>query len=167
MSENRPYDFLASACLLGERVRYDGVVRPVLDTRLLKSLHLNRVLAVCPEVLGGLSVPRPPCEIEHGFCAADVLAGRAKIVTKAEVDFTSHFGTGAKGALAAARRFGIRAALLKEASPSCGVYEVNDGTFSHTRVSGEGVLTTLLREAGLVIFNEHEIDALYAFLDCQ
>lgn len=129
---------LASACLCGEACRYDGRSAP---HPLLMELHARGLaVPVCPEVLGGLSVPREPCE-RRG----------SRIVDRTGRDLTGAFARGAAMVLAIAREKGITRAVLKEGSPSCGVCVVYDGTFSSRRVPGQGVTAALLRENGLVV----------------
>ena len=86
-----------------------------------------------------------------------MLAGRARILTPEGVDVTEHFVSGARSALATARAHGVAVALLKRSSPSCGSREVYDGTFSGTKVSGEGVTAHLLREHGIAVLDETEV----------
>ncbi|MEU3017033.1 MULTISPECIES: DUF523 domain-containing protein [unclassified Nocardiopsis] len=148
---------LVSACLMGRRVRFDGRAKPVDDATIERWRAEGRLVVHCPEVAGGLPVPRPPAEIEPGADAAAVLAGRATIRTPEGTDVTEHFVSGARAALATARAQGVAVALLKESSPSCGLREVYDGTFTGRRVPGGGVTAHLLRENGIAVFNEHEV----------
>ncbi len=150
---------LVSACLMGRRVRYDGRAKPVGDDTVTGWREEGRLVVHCPEIAGGLPVPRPPAEIEPGADAADVLAGRARILTPEGADVTDHFVSGARSALATARTHGVVIALLKESSPSCGLHEVYDGTFGGRKVPGEGVTAHLLREHGVAVFNENEVAA--------
>jgi uncharacterized protein YbbK (DUF523 family) len=133
--------------LLGKSCRYDG--RHNRDGELERRLASEgrRPVAFCPEEHGGLGTPRPPAWIEAGG-AARVLDGSSRVVTDAGVDATAGFLAGARGALEACRAHGIRRALLKERSPSCGS--------THTHVAGElvagpGVTTELLRRAGIEV----------------
>lgn len=148
---------LVSACLMGRRVRYDGRAKPVGDDTVTRWREEGRLVVHCPEVAGGLPVPRPPAEIEPGADAADVLAGRARIRTPEGADVTEYFVAGARAALSFARAHGVAVALLKESSPSCGTREVYDGAFEGRRVSGEGVTAYLLRENGVAVFNEDQV----------
>ncbi|MFY3934341.1 DUF523 domain-containing protein [Achromobacter xylosoxidans] len=159
---------LVSACLLGHPVRYDG--RSVLGGHdvLARWLDAGRVVSVCPEVAGGLPIPRPPAEIEPGADATAVLSGRARVMTVSGEDATRPFVDGAQQALEAVRRRGIRIAVLKEGSPSCGSGYVYDGSFSGQRQAGVGVTARLLADAGLRVFSEHqwaEADACLARLE--
>ncbi|MGC8875290.1 MAG: DUF523 domain-containing protein [Chloroflexia bacterium] len=145
--------WLASACLLGCATRYDGghCAFPALVEMAARGL----VLPFCPEVAGGLPVPRPPAEC----CGGDgngVLAGMARVRTAQGVDVTEAFLAGAERALSVVRRLGIRRAVLKESSPSCGVHWVHDGSFEGRLVSGCGVTTALLRRYGIDVCSEEE-----------
>jgi uncharacterized protein YbbK (DUF523 family) len=157
---------LVSACLLGSRVRYDGGAKRLDDELVARWRTEGRMVAICPEVAGGLPVPRPPAEIVGGDGAA-VLDGTARILTGSGQDVTRHFVRGAHRALEVARETGARVALLKETSPSCGCRQIYDGRFAGTRVPGQGVTAALLRRAGVRVYDEGRIRAaaacLYAF----
>ncbi|MBE2997254.1 DUF523 domain-containing protein [Nocardiopsis sp. HNM0947] len=148
---------LVSACLLGSRVRFDGRAKEVSDDTVERWRAEGRIVRHCPEIAGGLPVPRPPAEIEPGAGAADVLAGRARILTPDGRDVTGHFVDGARAALATARSTGAEVAVLKESSPSCGLRQIYDGTFSGTKVPGSGVTAHLLTEHGIAVFTEDEL----------
>lgn len=147
---------LVSACLLGQPVRYDG--RSSGHPDLLQTWQREgRVVPLCPEVAGGLPTPRPPAEIPGGQGGA-VLDGEAQVVTVGGEDVSAQFLAGARLALELVRRHGIRVAVLKSGSPSCGNRLVYDGTFSDTKVSGEGVTSALLRREGVLVFSELELE---------
>lgn len=153
---------LVSACLLGQPVRYDGgAFAPAL---LLQRWHRQgRIIALCPEQAGGLATPRPPAEIAGGQGGA-VLDGRIPVLTVHGLDVTTAFIAGAKVALQLVAEHGIRYALLKARSPSCGNHETYDGSFSGVRVAGEGVAAAALRRQGVQVFNETELDQLAMLL---
>lgn len=155
---------LVSACLLGEPVRFDGGHKLGRDPVLVRWLEEGRVVPLCPEVAGGLPVPRPPAEIEGARGALSVLAGRAKVVDSNGRDVTQAFVAGAEAGLASAKASSIRVAVLEEGSPSCGSSFVYDGSFSGRRVEGPGVTTALLREAGITVFSELEWAEADAYL---
>lgn len=150
------HKILVSRCLLGYRVRYDGGAHGPYDL-LQQWLDEGRVVALCPEVAGGLPTPRPPAEISGGQ-GAQVLDGRLPVLTIDGADVTNAFVAGAQQALALVHEHGIRLALLKARSPSCGNLENYDGSFSGVRVAGEGVTAALLRRAGVQVFNEQQLD---------
>ena len=154
---------LVSSCLLSEKVRYDGKVLKY-DTRLHRLHQAGIVLGFCPEVAGGLDVPRVPAEIENGS-VEDVLIGRGSILRRDGIDVTNAFIDGANQAVELVKIYGIPLAILKSKSPSCGIYEVYDGTFSGHLQKGQGLTAYLLHKQGVKLFNEHEIDAaLRAYL---
>ncbi|WP_282340249.1 MULTISPECIES: DUF523 domain-containing protein [Pseudomonas] len=146
---------LVSRCLLGQRVRYDGGAHGPFSP-LQQWQAEGRVVAVCPEVAGGLPTPRPPAEIPGG-CGAEVLDGRLPVLTVDGADVTAAFVRGAEVALALVRQHGIRLAVLKARSPSCGNLQNYDGSFSGTLVEGEGVTAALLRQAGVRVFHEGQL----------
>ena len=154
---------LISACLLGREVRYDGKANLVTHPALARWRERDRLVAVCPEVAGGLGTPRPPAEMTQPAGAA-VLAGDAKVMTTAGVDVTAGFRIGAEFALRLATEQGARVAILKARSPSCGNIAVYDGTFTGTVVDGEGVTAALLRQNGIRVFSEEELDAAAEFV---
>ncbi len=132
----------------------------------------GRLVPFCPEVSGGLPVPRPPAEIvstslgSNGTVAdgAAVLDGKARVLTDAGADVTDAFVHGARLALDAAERASARIAILKEGSPSCGSHRIYDGTFTGASVAGDGVTTALLERAGIRVFSEDDLEAVAALL---
>ena len=147
---------LISACLLGQPVRYDGQSKESQHPTLVRWHEEGRLVPVCPEVSGGLPVPRPAAEIAG--IADEVLTGRDRVKTENDEDVGLFYTSGAQHALILCRQQNIRVAILKENSPSCGSSQVYDGSFSQKLVSGAGITTTLLRQNGIHVFNEHEID---------
>lgn len=141
-------NILVSHCFLGEPCRYDGASR--LDRQIIE-LHRagHNLIPVCPEVLGGLSVPRTPAEIQPD----------GRVLTEGGVDVTAAYQAGAERALAIARENGCTVAILKSRSPSCGCGEVYDGTFTHTVKPGWGVTARLLEEAGFEVMDEEHLQA--------
>lgn len=153
---------LVSRCLLGHPVRYDGGSHRPLSL-LERWQREGRIVPLCPEVAGGLPTPRPPAEIPGGQGAA-VLDGQRAVITREGVDVSRAFLLGAEAALALVQAHGICLAVLKARSPSCGNHENYDGSFSGRRVPGEGVTAAALRRAGVLVFNEDELDAAHAEL---
>lgn len=142
---------LVSACLLGNPCRYDGRSKPcegVIELR-------NKVqfVPICPEILGGLSIPHPASEIKNG-----------RVVSAEGKDVTGAFCAGAQKALAIAQKYHCTCALLKERSPSCGCKEIYDGSFSGKLVSGNGITAELLLQNGILVFGESEIEKLQKML---
>ncbi|WP_443190835.1 DUF523 domain-containing protein [Pseudomonas indica] len=148
---------LVSRCLLGHRVRYDGGAHGPFGL-LERWQREGRVVALCPEVAGGLPTPRPPAEIPGGQ-GGQVLDGERPVLTVDGEDVSAAFLDGARQALELVRAQGIRIAVLKARSPSCGNRENYDGSFSGVKVPGEGVTAALLRREGVQVFSEEELDA--------
>ena len=151
---------LISACLIGQPVRYDGKIKSLADNQLAIWKSQGRLIAFCPEVAGGLPIPRTPAEIQgHGGGEA-VLAGTARVVDRTGRDVSEQFVTGAFMALEACRRHGIRTAILTNRSPSCGSTLIYNGQFSRETITGEGVTTALLRQHGIAVFSQYQIPDL-------
>ncbi|MGY2341779.1 DUF523 domain-containing protein [Pseudomonas sp. SDO5532_S415] len=148
---------LVSRCLLGHRVRYDGGASGPFD-QLQLWLDEGRVVPLCPEVAGGLPTPRAAAEIPGGQ-GAQVLEGKASVMTAEGEDVSAQFLSGAYQALELVQQHGIRIAILKANSPSCGNLLTYDGTFSGGKVSGEGVTAALLKRNGVQVFSELELAA--------
>ena len=146
---------LVSRCLLGHRVRYDGGASGPFDL-LEQWIAEDRVVPLCPEVAGGLPTPRAAAEIPGGQ-GAQVLDGTAAVITTDGEDVSAQFLDGARQALELVQKHGIRVAVLKANSPSCGNRLTYDGTFSGVKVSGEGVTAALLTRHGVQVFSELEL----------
>ena len=154
---------LVSACLLGSKVRYDGSDKASDNAALADFVARGQVVTICPEVAGGLGVPRLPAEIQHGDGVA-VLAGQARVLNSAGEDVTASFISGAQQALALAQEHNIKAAILKARSPSCGNAQIYDGTFGKLLRDGQGVTAALLEQHGIKVFNETQINEAVAYL---
>ena len=138
---------LISACLVGDKVKYDG--RSNYNDKVKLLLEKYELVPFCPEVEGGLKIPRMPSE-----------RVKDRIKTKDGRDVTKQFDKGAELALNICLYLGIKIAILKENSPSCGSHKIYDGTFSNKLVDGEGVTTELLKRKGIKVISEDEIDTL-------
>lgn len=142
---------LVSACLCARPCRYDG---GSFDLPLVRALEgRGLLLPVCPEVLGGLPVPRPPCEIQDG-----------RVLERSGADRGAAFAKGAELTLAIALSHNIGAAMLKDKSPSCGSRFIYDGTFSRRLIPGQGVAAALLKARGIRLFAEDELEAALEFV---
>ena len=155
---------LVSACLLGEQVRYDGGENRCAHPYLEQWVKEGRVVAVCPERLGGLPTPRPPAEIACGGSGAQVLEGKARVMDARGEEVSEAFVKGAHEVVALAKRHGARMAILKEGSPSCGSSRIYDGTFGGVKVAGEGVCASALRSTGIAVFSENQLEEARAYL---
>ncbi len=148
---------LISACLAGDRVRYDGKSAHLKDSLLKEWSQKGLLVKVCPEVSGGLKIPRPEAQIVNGN-GLDVLKGTAKVIDIQGSDVTLSFIRGAEYTLSIAAQFGIEMAILKEKSPSCGVHRIYDGCFVSNIIPGFGVTAALLKQSGIKVFSENELD---------
>ena len=126
---------MVSACLLGENCKYNGGNN--LNEKVLNYINGHEVIPVCPEVLGGLPIPRVPAEIVNGV-----------VTTKDGRNVDVEFRKGAEIALEMAKKEQVDLVILQSRSPSCGVKQIYDGTFSGTRIDGQGVFARLLKENG-------------------
>ncbi len=140
--------YMVSACLLGLSTRYDAGSKENKDV--LKLCKDNICIPFCPEQLGGLSTPRPPCFFVGGD-GTDVLGKAAKIVEKESgIDRTGNFIRGAYEALKIAEIVKPYAVIFKDGSPSCGVTEVD---IEGEKKTGCGVTCALFKEKGYRIKN--------------
>jgi uncharacterized protein YbbK (DUF523 family) len=151
VSERAP--ILVSACLLGEKCRYDG--QDSYCPLLVKKLRGRLVVAACPEQLGGLGTPRQPAEISGGDGGA-VWKGKALVKTAAGEELTEFFRRGAEKTWRLLSAKGCAAAILKERSPSCGKNFIYDGTFQKQLRPGPGVTAALLLRKGVPVYSETE-----------
>jgi uncharacterized protein YbbK (DUF523 family) len=154
---------LVSSCLLGEPVRYHGGDALCANGVLERWRAEGRLVPLCPETAAGLPVPRPPAEIIGGE-GADVLRGQAQVGDGVGNDVTADFLRGARSVLAAARGNGVRAAVLKDGSPSCGTTYIYDGSFRGQRSAGQGVTASLLSEAGIRVFSDRQFEEAAAYV---
>ncbi|MGB5157257.1 DUF523 domain-containing protein [Desulfobacterium sp. N47] len=157
------HKILVSACLLGEQTSYNGLVLPLSDKIINELKSISLIIPFCPEVAGGLPVPRPPAEIscKDGFLVLDHNTG---IKTVNGYDVTASFIKGAEKALETAISNNIMAAVLKENSPSCGSTFIYDGTFTKTLKQGKGVTAALFERNGISVFSEKTIEDALLFI---
>ena len=140
-------NILVSACLLGIGCRYDGKHKA--NPGVEKLIGKYNLIPVCPEIFGGLPTPRTPSERIGD-----------KVMMQDGTDVTENYHRGAKEALELCRIYGIKVAILKERSPSCGKGEIYDGSFSGTLTERDGVSAELLMKNGIRVIGESEINIL-------
>lgn len=138
---------LISACLVGDKTKYDG--KSNYNPKIQDLLEKYELVPFCPEVEGGLSIPRSPSERHN-----------EKVINAEGKNVTKQFEKGAALALNICQYLGIRIAILKENSPSCGVNKIYNGKFEHKLIPGSGVTTDLLKRKGIKVISEEEIDSL-------
>ena len=154
---------LVSACLLGQPVRYNGLSLIFEDETLTHWLGQGRLVSICPEIAGGLSVPRPRSEIINGDGGL-VLSRRTGVININGQDVTKCFLAGAQKAFELADAYKIKLAVFKEGSPSCGSGYIYDGSFSGIKKPGKGVAVALLEKNGIRVFSEREIPEAEKYL---
>lgn len=135
---------LVSACLLGANCKYSGDHNFCPAVAALAERHT--LIPVCPEQLGGLPTPRTPAE----------RVGE-RVMTEDGRDVTAQYRRGAEEAVKLAKLLGAEGAVLKFRSPSCGCGTIYDGTFSHTRIPGNGVAAQAILDLGLPVWTEENI----------
>ncbi len=144
--------YIVSACLAGIRCRYDG--RCNRDDTVYRLVTEGKAVPLCPEVLGGLSIPRVPCEIIlHG--------GEKRVINRNGEDMTGEFVAGARKTLQIAKILGVEIAILKSKSPSCGCGSIYDGTFSGRLIEGDGITCKMLKDNGIKVYTEDEWRSKY------
>ena len=136
---------MVSACLLGCRCRYDG--KSCADARVTALKDGYILIPVCPEQLGGLPTPRNPGERRNGG-----------VFMNNGADVTAAYTKGAEEALHIAQTLGVRRAILKAKSPSCGKGLIYDGTFTGAKIPGNGVTAQLLIDHGIAVETEESFD---------
>lgn len=128
--------YIVSACLAGIYCRYNGQRQT--HPAVIKLIEEGRAIPVCPEQIGGLATPRPPCEIVED-----------RVLAKTGEDCTHAYELGAEECLRLAKLAGCTAAVLQPRSPSCGIGQIYDGTFSGHLIPGDGILARMCRENGI------------------
>ena len=129
---------LVSACLLGVNCKYNGGNNA--SEEVDEFLKNYEIIPICPEIMGGLTTPRVAAEQKGD-----------KVITKEGKDVTKQYKKGAEECLFLAKKYDVKKALLKLKSPSCGVGQIYDGTFSHTLINKNGITAQLLIENGVEI----------------
>lgn len=142
--------YIVSACLAGIKCRYDG--KENTSEKILKLVEQGKAMVVCPEVLGGLDIPRKPCEIRKDE------NGLEYVINIEEKDCTEAFRLGAQKTLEIAKIVGAEVAILKAKSPSCGCGKIYDGNFNGVLIQGDGLTAKLLKENNITVYTEEDID---------
>lgn len=135
---------LVSACLLGENCKYNGGNNR--NERVLRYIGGHEVIPVCPEMLGGLPSPRKPVEWRDG-----------RAVTADGDDCTDAFDLGIERTMALIDGKHIDLAILQSRSPTCGVKQVYDGTFTGTKIGGQGALAKALAARGIPLLDAADV----------
>lgn len=142
--------YIVSACLAGVKCRYDGKANTHEKVKAL--VEEGKAILVCPEVFGELTTPRPPCEIVKDE------KGIERILTVEGKDCTEAFQKGAQKTLEIAKVLEVKEAILKAKSPSCGCGKIYNGHFNRTLIGGDGLTTRLLKENGIKVYTEEDLE---------
>ena len=134
---------VVSDCLTGVKCRYNGTAFPC--GQVIRLVETGEAVSVCPEILGGLATPRSPAEI----------VGEQVLTIDGE-NVSVQFHKGAEIALQIALNKGCTGAILKSRSPSCGVGQIYDGSFSGRLKAGSGIFTRLLVSKGISVRTEED-----------
>ncbi len=137
--------YLVSACLSGIPCRFDG--KSAKDKRVEKLVRMQKAIPICPEILGGLSVPRQGVEIEQGE-GKDVLFRLSPVISRKGEDVTPFLLRGAFASLKIAKKFKIKKAWMKKKSPSCGCGQIKrKGRLK----KGDGITVALFKKEGIKV----------------
>jgi len=145
---------IVSACLAGIPCNYNGGATP--DERVISLIKDGLAFPVCPEVLGGLTIPRSRMRIIEGD-GNIVLERKSGLITANGRDVTKQFLKGAELTLKTLRLLGIDTVIFKQDSPSCGCGRTLGGLLEPTRVKGDGVTTALLKREGIKVYPEESL----------
>ena len=157
------YKVLISACLLGEKIRYNGTDAFINNDLLYQLQNEGRLLPFCPELAAGFPIPRPAAEIINGE-GINVIQNSAYVLEINGNNVTDKFYDGAVKTLRIAELQNVKVAILKDGSPSCGVNYIFDGSFTGKTKSGKGVTAYLLEHNNIQIFSENQIEQAKEYL---
>ena len=137
-------NIIVSACLLGHNSKYNGGNN--YSEKVARYTEGHHVIPVCPEVAGGLPTPRIPAEIVQGV-----------VTNRAGISVDKEYRLGAKICLETALANHADLAILQSRSPSCGVKEIYDGTFSKKRIPGKGIFAQMLADRGIPMMDLEDV----------
>ena len=126
---------LVSACLLGENCKYNGGNN--YSPAVAEFVKAKEVLSICPEMMAGMGCPRIPIEIVDGV-----------LIDRNGNNVDESMREAVAQAMELIRKEEIQCAVLQSRSPTCGVNQIYDGSFSGKLVSGSGILAQALKNAG-------------------
>lgn len=134
-----------SACLLGENCKYNGGNN--YSEKVSQFVEGHELILVCPEVLGGLPTPRESAEIVNGI-----------VSHKGGTSVDAEFRRGAEMALKIVKDNQVDMVVLQSRSPSCGVNQIYDGSFTGKLIPGQGLFTALLKKNGIKVIDVEDLD---------
>lgn len=134
-----------SACLIGENCKYNGGNN--YSEAVKKYVEGHEVISMCPEVEGGLPIPRTPAEIVKGV-----------VTNRDGVSVDKEFRAGADKILDVLLEEKVELAILQSRSPSCGIGRIYDGSFTKTLTNGNGIFADLLVKHGIKVIDVEKIN---------
>lgn len=135
---------LVSACLVGRNCKYNGGNN--FRESVAAFLQGHEVVEYCPEVMAGMPIPRIPMEIVNG-----------RLLDREGNDKTEDMKRALEKAMEEIKKMGIDCAVLQSRSPTCGVRQVYDGTFSGKLISGQGMFARALMDAGIRVLDAEDV----------
>ncbi len=135
---------LVSACIMGENCKYNGGNN--YHAKAAAFLADKDIIMVCPEMLAGLGVPRKCAEIVNG-----------KVVDSDGKDVDTCYRNGVNRALETIQNEEIAFAVLQSRSPTCGVHQIYDGSFSGVLIEGQGLFAKELVGRGIKVYDVDEL----------
>ena len=134
-----------SACLIGKNCKYNGGNN--YSEAVKKYVEGHEVISMCPEVEGGLPIPRTPAEIVNGV-----------VTNRDGVSVDKEFRAGAEKILDVLIEEKVELAKLQSRSPSCGIGKIYDGSFTKTLTNGNGIFADLLVKHGIKVIDVEKIN---------
>ena len=132
--------YAVSACLMGIDCKYNGGNNG--NKELIQFLQDKEYITVCPEVMGGLPIPRACCEIVNG-----------RVINSHKEDWTKEFTKGADFAIEKIKAYQVDQVIVQPRSPSCGCGKIYDGTFQGTLKEGNGIFVEKLQKEGINVIS--------------
>ena len=116
------------------------------DSAVINFLKDKEVISICPEVLAGMKIPRPCAEIVNGI-----------VVDENGNDVNSEYNKAVSMALSKIQNEDIDLVILQSRSPTCGVNQIYDGSFTGKLISGMGFFAKALKQRGYNVIDVEEI----------
>lgn len=146
---------IVSACLTGIPCNHNGEATP--DKRVISLIREGLAFPLCPEILGGLTIPRNRTRISEGDGNMVLEQKKGLLITSDGNDVTKQFLRGAELTLKVLRLLGIDTVIFRQDSPSCGCGKTLGGLLEPIRINGDGVVTALLKKESIRVFPEERL----------
>lgn len=143
-SQDKHMKYAVSACLMGINCKYDGGNNE--HIKLQEFLKDKEYILICPEVAGGMSVPRIPCEIKNGV-----------VLNRHGEDMSEYFRLGAQKELQKLKKHKIDVVILQPRSPSCGIGQIYDGSFTKTLIQKNGIFAQACINENITVLSPDDV----------